>query len=406
MPRAPLASVLSLALVSLTSVSFASPPELFGSGSRSAAMAGTGGSFINDYSSVFSNPAGLGRLSQRAFTLGFAGTSFSLSLENTHVPADTGFGTTIGLAIPLPFRGFLHNRVGLGLGFFTPTNVVVRGRILRPETPQFALLPDRVQSVSVMAGLGINLGRGFSLGAGVMVMAGLTGAVLVSADATGHAGSRIDTQLVATWAPTAGIRWQGTHLRLGATFRGELEARFIVTIETQGLGINIPVLNISGVAQFDPAQLNLEASWVTNGWAFALALTGKHWSAWPGPVSATTPSSPSPPSPELSDTLVPRAALEHRWSWTDGSRIALRGGYFYEPSPTPPATAQRAYLDNDRHVFSLGLALGARAAGSRFDVDLWAQLHYLAPRTATLAHGPVTHDGTVLALGTTATVTF
>ncbi|MEZ4407090.1 MAG: hypothetical protein R3A52_11510 [Polyangiales bacterium] len=400
------AAALALSLTLVPAAAWASPPDLFGYGARSSAMAGAGASFVSDYSAVYANPAGLGHLRERAFTLGFAGASFALELGEGRVPADTGFGTTIGLSLPLPFGGALRDRVGVGLGFFTPTNVVVRGRILRPETPQFPILPDRVQSVSVMAGLGVNLGYGFSVGGGVMVMAGLTGAVLVSADASGRAGSRIDTQLVATWSPVAGVQWRGRHLRVGATFRGEVEARFLVTIEARDLGINIPVLNISGVAQYDPAQLQLEAAWVADGWTVALALTGKRWSDWPGPVEATTPSSPAPPATEFTDTLVPRVALERRWAWSDGSRVALRGGYFYEPSPAPAASASRAYLDNDRHAFTAGVGFGARAAGSRFDVDVWAQLHWLAPRDAALSQGAVSHGGTVLALGSTATVTF
>ena len=51
----------------------------------------------------------------------------------------------------VPFGGVLKDRIALGLGFFTPFDLVVRGRILYPERLQFPLA-DRTQSVAVQAG--------------------------------------------------------------------------------------------------------------------------------------------------------------------------------------------------------------------------------------------------------------
>ncbi len=405
MSRAP-ALALTAAVTFASTAADASPQDLFGYGARLVAMAGTGASFADDYAAVHANPAGLSRLRERSLMLGYAGTGFWLDYNGGHFAADTGSATVIGVGLPIPFGGALRNRVAIGLGFFTPTNVVVRGRIIRPETPQFILLPDRVQTVALQIGLGVSLPWGFRIGGGVMAMAGLTGTVLVAADASGRASSRIDTQLVATYAPVVGAQWERGAWRVGATYRGELIARFLVSIEARDLGINLPIFNISGVAQYDPAQLQVEAAWQRAGWTVALGVTAKRWSDYPGPAAATTENSPAPPAPEFSDTLVPRAGVERRWSWADGTHVAVRGGYFYEPTPAPAATTARAFLDNDRHVFAAGLSVGATAAGTRYTVDVFSQTHWLAPRDAVTARGSASHGGALLHLGATATVTF
>lgn len=384
----------------------ASPQDLFGYGARPVSMGGTGAAFADDFSAVHANPAGLSRLRARSLTLGYVGTAFWLDVADRHFPGDTGSATIIGLGLPIPFGGALRDRVGLGLGFFTPTNVIVRGRITRAETPQFVILPDRVQTVALQIGLGVALPAGFRVGVGVMAMAGLTGTVLVAADASGRSSSRIDDQLVATYAPVLGVQWERGDWRFGATYRGALVANFLVSIEARDLGINLPIFNISGVAQYDPAQVQFEAAWQHRGWTTALGFTGKQWSSYPGPASATTDNSPAPPPPEFSDTVVARLGVERRWSWIDGTHVALRGGYFYEPTPAPAATASRAYLDNDRHVFAAGLSIGATAAGTRYTVDLFSQTHWLAPREASAATGVVSHGGALLHIGTSATVTF
>ena len=399
--------VAALALAVFPAASAASPQDLFAYGGRASAMGGTGATFLDDYAAVHGNPAGLSRARERGLTLGFAATAFDLTTDGRHFPADVGSATVIGLTLPVPFGGILRDRVGVGFGFFTPTNVIVRGRILRPETPQFVLLPDRVQSVAVQLAVGVDLGYGLRVGGGVAALAGLTGSVVVAADATGRASSRIDDQLVASYAPVLGASLDAGPFRFAVVVRGTLTGRFLVTIEARDLGITIPTLNISGVAQYDPAQVHAEAAWVAHGWTLALAGTYKRWSDYPGPVEATTPGSPAPPDPGFSDTVVLRAGAERRWDFPDHTAIAARGGYLYEPSPAPAPGNGRNYLDNDRHALTAGASLSALALGTRYTMDVYTQVHLLAPRTASAGMGtPGSFGGTVLVAGVTTSVTF
>ncbi len=404
--RAPILALLATSL--WPRLAAATPQDLFGYGPRASAMGGTGGAFLDDFSAVHANPAGLSRVRGRRLTLGYAGAAFALRHDGAAVSAENGSATLLGVGLELPFGGVLAHRVGVGLGFFTPTDVVVRARIQRPEQPQFLALPDRVQSVAIQLGLGLDLGHGVRLGGGASALAGLTGAVVVTTDGSGRSTSRIDDQLIANWAPTVGVSWERGPWRVALSWRGELVARFGVTIDAQGIGVPVPLLNISGIAQFDPHQLHLEGAWVQGPWVVAAAVTAKHWSAFSRVRDATAEGqSPLPPATGFSDTVVVRAGVERRWELTDRTSVTARGGAFYEPSPAPPRTAERAYLDNDRLAVTAGLAMIARVGDTRFSAELYAQFHGLIPREGVAEGGrAVTYGGTVGVAGLTASVDF
>jgi long-chain fatty acid transport protein len=379
-------------------------------------MGGLAGAIADDYAAVHSNPAALSRGRELAFTLGYQGAGFLLSqareeAQRTHVAQDLARGTVIGLSLPLPFGGVLRDRIVLGLGFYTPTDVVVRGRILRPETPQFLLLSDRAQTVAIQAGVGVELPLGLRIGGGFVALAAIRGGVVIAQDSTGRVGSRVDNQLVASYAPVVGASFEHGVLRSSVVFRGTSIGRFSVTIEARDIGLPLPAFNIAGIAQYDPWQIAAETGVQTQGWSLLAGLTFKRWSEYPGPLERTTERSAEPPRPQTADTFVPRLGFEKQWARRE-QRWSLRGGYFFEPSPLPARTEGANYLDCDRHVLTVGAAVSARYRGSRAGLELWSQTHLLAPRA--MADGtvavetPSTFDarGVIIAAGLHGTVTF
>lgn len=420
-PSMRLATAVTVAFVVLfvAPVAVASSQDLFGYGGRSVAMGGLGATFVDDYAAVHANPAGLSRARQRSLSLGYVGAVYALSIaygamQPEHVPIERARATVIGLTLPLPFGGFLRDRIVLGLGFYTPTDVVVRGRIVRPETPQFLVLADRAQSVAVQLGLGISLPHGLRFGAGFAALAAISGSVVITSDASGRVGSRVDDQLVASYAPVLGASWDAGPLRLAVVYRGVLEGRFGVTIEARDLGLPLPVFNIAGIAQYDPWQIATEMGYVRGPWTVALGGTLKHWSDYPGPLEPTTINSPRPPPVDFSDTIVVRVGVERRWDF-DTSHVAVRGGYFFEPTPVPEARGIANYLDNDRHVATLGLSLGGRCLGTAVTMETFFQAHWLPVRTnikssevpADHPGAPfIAHGGGLYFTGLIATVTF
>jgi long-chain fatty acid transport protein len=325
------------------------------------------------------------------------------------VSATAAKGAVIGADIPIPFGGVLRDRIAAGLAFYTPSDVIVRGRILYPEVPDYALLADRSQSLMIRAGLGVDLPWGLRVGAGFAALAEIDGTVLVATDATGKVGSRVDDQLVATYAPSFGLAWRLPWLRrhpirVGLSYRGELDARFAVEIDATKLStLNIPVFNIAGVAQYDPAQWVFEAAWDDDPWVVAAGITYKKWSGYPGPVEPTIrcPSDEpdcgalQPVTLDMHDTVVVRAGAERRFPLADGASGFLRAGAFYEPSPLArslPASqafdqpsrmdvsVPTRFFDADRWAVTLGWGVDMAAPLPPITLDAYAQLHVLVPQ--------------------------
>lgn len=396
------ASALFAAFCTSSAQALASAEDVFGYGVRSSGMGATGAAISTGFESVYGNPSLLALPGQkRELSLGFLGAHFDLRAgadAKDRLPYDALRGAYIGALLPIPFGGLLKDRVTLGLAFFTPFDLIVRGRILYPETPQF-LVADRTQSVAVQAALGVDLGHGLRLGGGFAALAALTGSVLVATDASGRVGTVVEDTLVASYGALLGASYElGENYRLGLTFRGALVGRFNVVITVQDLGgIVVPPLNISGVAQYDPWQIALEAARVKGPWKLAVGATFKRWSAYPGSAEATvrcpeldpqtgmpfegacTASSPEPPN--FSDTVVPRVGAERSFSFRPGLQGHVRGGYFFEPSPAPSQKGTSNIFDNARSVFSLGygIELGPPLPGIR--IDCFGQLHVLHHET-------------------------
>lgn len=404
-PRRLVAGAWALAFLSCVRGASASPQDLFGFGPHSSSMGGTGAAIGTGFEAVHTNPALLSRSHRQSLALGFQAAHFSLHADGPSAPgamyAEGMQGAIIGGTIPIPFGGVLENRVTLGTGFFTPADIVVRGTLLHPEKPHFALLTDRAQSVALQAGLGIDAGRGLRVGAGFAALAGIVGTVHVGTQANGQVGTIIEDQLVTTYAPVLGAAYElGDGWQAGATYRGILEGRLSVVIHVNDLGsLVVPPLNIAGIAQYDPWQVQAEVGRVTGHVRYAAGVTFKRWSAYPGPLEATVTCPPDepdcralvPPPVHYRDTWVPRAGVDVRLPAATGVTLHFRGGAFYETSPVPEQTHASNDFDNDRLALTAGYGLELSDPWPALSLDLTFQRHFLLSRTHTKA-GDVTED--------------
>ncbi|MEZ4293831.1 MAG: hypothetical protein R3B70_02560 [Polyangiaceae bacterium] len=391
----------------------ASPQDVFGFGPRSTAMAGAGASIGWGFETVRSNPALLSLSRERTLSVGWFGAFFDLD-ANGHLPADAVSGTLIGGVLPLPFEGFLKDRIAIGLGFFTPFKLVARARLLYPEKLKFPLA-DRVQSVAVQMGMGIDIGHGFRIGGGFSALAALTGKVLVATDASGRVGTVVEDTLVAGYGPIAGISFERGPWRAGVTYRGELSGPFDVVIEVRDLGsIVVPPLHISGISQYDPHQLEAEVSRELGPFRVALGATYRKWSDYPGAVKQTVQCPPPDPNEEIpcdplvpeppryTDTVTPRLAAEGVFPMTRSITLKARAGYAFEPSPAPEQTSIPNDFDNHRSVIGLGYGVSLSSPLPRIDLDLFGQLQVLHDRDHKKPDGAaISTRGSAVALGAT-----
>jgi long-chain fatty acid transport protein len=410
------ASALGAALLLIASTAHASPEDLFGYGARSQGMGATGAASAEGYEAAYANPALLSRMRVRKLSLGLQGATFALDAGGDRLSYARAKGTVIGVDLPVPFGGVLEDRVGLGLAFYTPTDVVVRGKILYPETPQFPLLPDRAQSVAVRLGVGVDIGWGLRVGAGFAALAEINGSAIVATDATGRVGTRVEDQLVATYAPAAGLTYDlplGTRAiwRAGLAYRGTLDARFAVVIDATKLSsLNIPLFNISGLAQYDPAQIALELARETPELTLALGATYKRWSAYPGlleptilcPADNADCGALTPPKVAYTDTLALHAGVDWAIEVAQPLTTHLRAGAFTDPNPLPsrvpagqaydPGQKQTVsvptrYFNAPRVALTWGAGLRTRKPLPPIDLDVFGQYHLLVPTDHTSDDG-------------------
>lgn len=448
------ASLLAATAFFAASRADASPEDIFGYGGRTSAMGATGTAHASGYESAWHNAAlaaPAAKDAQYKLTLGYHAGVFRLDANGPgltgRVPSEASKGFVIGAEVPLPFGGVLQDRLGMAFGFYTPADVIVRGRVLYPEKTQFPILPDRAQSLMVRGVLGANIAWGIKAGVGFAALAEIVGTVVAATDATGRVGTRVEDQLVATYAPILGLGYElpeswNTHLRLGLTYRGTLDARFAVVVDgTKLSSLQIPLFNISGLAQYDPAQIAFEAARVDAKARTTLAvqLVYKEWSAFPGVLEPTVVCSEGgagacgivPPTIPWSDTFVIRAGAEQGFAIANGATLHARGGVFFETSPLPsevpaseafsaaagpPAEAgvspngavpvATRYFDSDRIAFTAGPGLALADPLPPINLDLWAQYHVLLPRTIRSNDQEGESTGYLTAFGITGGVKF
>lgn len=390
-----LAALLGLAAATAAGSASGSPAEQFGFGPRTQALGGSGAALASGFEATYGNPALLSRTHVRQVAFGWQAARFRLRAEGPNapgeVPAEALSGTFIGAVLPLPFAGFLEDRITLGLGAFTPSALIARARLLYPERAQFPVLADRAQTLSLNLGVGVDLGHGLRVGGGALALAELVGTVVVRTDASGRVGTIVDDQLIATYAPVLGASFEfGDGFTAGATFRGELEGEFDVVVEVYDLGsLVVPNLHISGVAQYDPLQVELGLARQMGPWTAAVGATYKRWSAFPGWRRPTVECPSSDPGcdalrvepVDFHDTIAPRVAGAFAIELSDQARANVRAGALYEPSPVPEQSGSANYWDNDRVALTLGYGVSLTEPLPPLSIDAFYQHHLLLPRT-------------------------
>jgi long-chain fatty acid transport protein len=353
-----------------------------------------------------------------------------------NLQANGPFGTdgmaaaTFGGALPIPLPDPIGKRIVLGFGFLTPFDVVVRSRILYPETPQF-LLPDRVESIAAQVALGVDIGWGLRAGIGFEALAALSGTVLVAVDATGQLGAVVQDTLVASYAPVAGVSYEFLDAwRVGVAFHGVLEGRFDVRIDLKDLGqLTVPPIFVSGTAQYDPLSLELEFARTKGPVTGALAVGWRKWSDYPGlaeatircPLDVTTFNLPAcgalrPVAPDFNDTVVARAGIQGTIVAKPGVDMDLRAGYSFESAPAPEATHASNLFEEARSTITFGYGVDVYPPVTKgFRMDFFGQVGVLHGRThekdadvgpENAGYPKVETGGTLVAGGTTVGVAF
>jgi long-chain fatty acid transport protein len=253
------AAALALALATSWSAQVsASPQDVLGFGARSSSLAGAGRRVRRGLR---------GRVHQPLAARAREAQGARARLHGSGLPARSERSARIRRALGRcarrraahPAARTDRRSLRAGVRLLHAFDLIVRSRILYPETPQH-LLPDSVESIAAIVGLGVDIGWGVRVGGGFEALAALSGSVLASVDASGQLGAVVQDTLVANYAPIVGASVDlPAGFRVGATLRGALEGRFDVRIDIKDLGqITVPPIFVSGTAQYDPLTVEVE----------------------------------------------------------------------------------------------------------------------------------------------------
>ena len=354
-----------------------------GVGARAIAMGSAYTAVADDLTAVYYNPAGLAQVEKHALFLGYLWSSPCLEESS---PNDPSFHARqvipyklqapivgIGFNLDKGFKGNSPIHARLAVLNSMPDNFKSIYRVWDPESsvPRWVRFGDYWDRVHLMGGLSLQadkipwlaVGLGFryiiSGNEYLLNRYGTTGLTVTTEDlfSNTRAEANLDMGVDTEVTPTAGVMITPTkNLRLGYRYLGPLSL-LVSPVETQAqthiilkgeshiIDIPIPLGMLMAMEGYYWPQ---QHSWgVSYRWGEDLLLSlDLSWFRW----SKFASTSRGRPDPGWKDSIIPRLGIEYLVL----PSLALRCGYFFEPSPVPDQVRVSNFLDNDRHVFSIG----------------------------------------------------
>ncbi len=402
-----------LAVSLCATVASASAFDLYCLGARAEGMGGAMTAEANDHSAVFYNPALLTRSKDANF--GFSvqwhrvmsdvvSTDKAKTLDCTNCAPPDAVGTSLGLVLPL--GGVVKERVAIGVGLYLPTSKLLRlfaPDATRPYWYLYTANPDRF---ALNLGIGIKATDWLSFGLGASVLADLiaTGASVQVDLFSKRVNFRdIDATLTNRIGPVFGASvTPRKNLRFGVNFRWEMKLIYVIPAKVDLDGVGTLQFVIQGVTHYSPHTLSFGGAWdITDQFTVSIDGEWANWSAAPNPYMDLGIKLNGPTLAALgldkafdinspvqktgfSDTLSGRIGAEYRIN----TRVAVRAGFSYRPSPVPQQNvAGTNLLDSTQVGGHLGFGANfddpLEILKSPLHLELGGQLAFLLPRTTT-----------------------
>jgi long-chain fatty acid transport protein len=323
-----------------------------------AAMA-QGNAFVadaSDASAIFYNPAGLNQLKRAQVYVGsflnYPTREFSGGGKDYHTDQNIYASLTTYIAIPV------HNRVALGLGFFSPFGMGTSwpstwaGRYITTLSDMKTYTLNPVISVKVLDSLSLAAGADFLWSRvnlkrkTAVVFRGNTladGEINMTGD-----GNGIGYNFGLLYEPLSGVK-------LGVAYRSK------ISVEHEGeIGTVLPAPVPSAFPIFGSANLTFPASLTTGisysrlvPFAFEFDVTWTGWSSYS--KFKTNLDAPS----LVSTSSIPKD-WHDAWAFRFGANyeiregMKVRAGYIYDLTPVPDSSFEPQVPDANRHIFTVG----------------------------------------------------
>lgn len=384
----------------------------YGFGPRAAAMAGAMVADASDYTGTFYNPALLVNRTDVNFgaSVNWYRTFTEVTSNDATRPIDCTYcqppdavGMSLGALFPL--GGKVKNRVAIGLGLYIPFERLLR--VLAPSTnqPFWYTFNSHNERLIIYLGLGVKIVDWLTVGIGAQALADLVGqGAKVKVDLFSKAveAQVIDAHLAAHVAPVFGLQVKPIpRLRFGLTYHYEMSLKYSIPASIDLDGIGSLAFEAHGYTHYSPHSFVLGAAFEPHpDLTVALDAEFALWEFAPSPYLGMTMDlsgetlealglgsaldlAQDPPKPGFTNTLGVKLGLEYRLS----KRFALRGGFFYRPTPVPKQDAEGTnVLDGSTLAATLG-------GGFNFDdpleifqspihIDLSVQTQFMIGREA------------------------
>jgi hypothetical protein len=340
---------------------------------RDTALAGSTAARPGSFSAVWTNPAGLARGGSTREAPGFGELSFGFVHARPRLHVGTLDGRPItpaaqvpdvnGLVLGARFdlgRAFRLTGLHAGIALHLPPDVF-RWSIHPDERVSWLFWTDRAQHLGIHTGLGYRVAPWLSLGLGVRVLfdtetltTGRVTDIKRTVDpTTGGSGFEVKTQLgedVTVYgraAPNAGVLvTPADGIALAIVYRHPMYVDDWGWTRIQGAPGTGDLGYVHRFAHYyQPLQIASAVSVrVTERVRASSDFTYGRWSDGLTTNHASLPG-------RFGDTLTLALGV----SWQAHSRLALLGGYRFQPSPFDNLGGPTNLLDNDQHVTSIGL---------------------------------------------------
>ena len=385
----PLAYVVIVAFIA--SAARAGNVDTCGIGAKATALGGAFSAYADDPFATYYNPAGLTQIERSILSVGVHLIQPSMKVYDYHV---TGMmAPDIG---PRDFQDHSHTLVIPQIGFAMPINksptLVAGVGLYVPYGLDIKWGGDPTgypgaynsyhswyrrevvtPSVACKVSDSLSLGIGFSLGkskAGVERLAFAPG--------TNLHNKQIETDLTddMNWSVNVGVLYKpNKYLSAGLTYRGRTSTNFEGTTKVVGLKDGNELITGSGIKVYNTAvnakteidhpeqlqvglrylpieKLSLEVDVVWTRWSRIDGYTVSFDKAF-----LSTSVLPGTPSEHFDRDWDDTTQVKFGVEWQVSKMLALRGSYFYDPSPIPDATVDLQWTDADKQTFAAGFGL-------------------------------------------------
>jgi long-chain fatty acid transport protein len=419
---------MTAAVSSVPEDSMAAMGDICGLGIRSQSMAGTGVALSLDGSASYSNPAGLtgieffddvGLTTETGISTFALKAKIDSSKTGIHSPQGQEAVTSIGLSIAADLSSvskYLGNRpLVFGGTFLVPTDSLYWWRVQLPEEERYISYYDDLNRLTAVAGIAYEPFKWLSIGVSANILLKLdtkiSGPAYVDQQAIseivkaflGPDGNQeyvmvpgdiaIDQKTKLAFAPIIGIQVKPNEkLSLGFAWRDEIYMDDYGTNHIDVLVRTSPTADPLKISfdydhhfahYYSPSHWALGAAYIfDSGLKLSADFT---WMQYSGYLDILH----QKPEPSFRDVPNLKAGVEKQI--TDSARwlgdMIIRGGYSFWKSPVPDQTGTTNFLDNDKHIFSIGTENRWDKPGKYWSkpisIQTMAQYHYLVDRTYT-----------------------